>query len=64
MKVTIDADLCEGHGRCYALAPEVFTADDEGHGEVVQPTPDTPELREAAQTAAQNCPESAITITP
>ena len=35
MFVRIDTNQCEGHGRCYLLAPTVFSADDEGHGVVV-----------------------------
>ena len=31
MRVRVDEDLCTGHGRCYALAPEVFAPDDRGH---------------------------------
>ena len=30
-RVCVDADRCEGHGRCYTLAPDVFDADDVGH---------------------------------
>ena len=30
MKLTVDAHLCSGHGRCYTLVPELFTTDDEG----------------------------------
>ena len=26
MKVHVDQDRCEGHGRCYATAPDVFEA--------------------------------------
>ena len=35
MKVHVDEDRCEGHGRCYALAPAVFEPDDLGNAEVV-----------------------------
>ncbi len=31
MKIVLDSDRCTGHGRCYALAPDVYDADDEGH---------------------------------
>ncbi len=31
MKVTVDADLCVGHGRCYVLGPDVFGTDEFGH---------------------------------
>ena len=32
MKVHVDQELCQGHGRCYALAPELFEPDDLGNG--------------------------------
>ena len=61
MKVVIDTELCTGHGRCYALAPDVFDADDRGHGEVRIDEP-PPELEKQARLAAANCPERAITV--
>ena len=35
MKVRVDPDLCQGHGRCYAIAPELFEPDDLGNGEAI-----------------------------
>lgn len=61
MRVSVDGDLCAGHGRCYALAPDVFDSDDDGHG-VVRLTEVPPSLGEAARLAARNCPERAITV--
>ena len=61
MKVVIDSELCHGHGRCYMLAPEVFDADDRGHGLVLAESP-SPELEAKARLAAANCPEHAITV--
>ena len=61
MHVTLDSTSCQGHGRCYALAPQVFDTDDEGYA-VLLVTGDVPaELEGAAQLAADNCPEYAIT---
>ena len=62
MQVRIDLDRCEGHGRCYVLAPSVFAADAEGNGEVVRAELDSPELIAAAELAAKNCPEGAIAL--
>jgi ferredoxin len=62
MKVSVDEDRCQGHARCWAICPEVFDLDDEGHAVVI--TPDVPsELEAKAREAADNCPERAITVT-
>jgi ferredoxin len=61
MKISIDRDRCTGHGRCYALAPDVFAPDDEGNGMAI--VEDVPaELADAARRAAANCPERAIAL--
>jgi ferredoxin len=62
VKVRVDDAACEGHGRCYALAPDVFEADDHGHCIVVLPEPATDDSRAAARRGADNCPERAITV--
>ena len=62
MKVHIDEDKCEGHGRCYALAPAVFEPDDLGQGQVLGGGTVAPGEEERARLAAANCPELAITI--
>ncbi len=62
MRVTIDPELCTGHGRCYSLAPEVFEPDDRGLGRVVVTAELPPELDKAARLAAANCPESAVKV--
>lgn len=58
-KVAVDLDYCQAHGRCYALFPQLFTADDEGRGVVLGggAIPDDVDISEV--TAA--CPEAAIT---
>jgi ferredoxin len=62
MKVTVDPDQCQGHARCWAICPEVFSLDDEGHSFVaVDVVP--PELEDKARQAVNNCPERAITAT-
>ena len=63
MKLRFDRDKCQGHGHCYALAPTVFETDDEGYAVMLIDGDDVPpELETAARLAADNCPESAITI--
>ncbi|OBF04493.1 ferredoxin [Mycobacterium sp. 852002-10029_SCH5224772] len=60
-RVAVDADVCTGHGRCYALAPDVFDADEVGHS-VVLVEEVSGELEAQAVTAERNCPERAITL--
>jgi len=60
MKVHLDADKCVGHGRCYALALDVYDADDDGHC-IVRFDGDMPtDLVEAALKGVHNCPEDAL----
>jgi ferredoxin len=61
MRIKIDDDRCTGHGRCYALAPEVFEPDDEGHS-IVLHVEVPPELEAKARLGVDNCPEQAISI--
>jgi ferredoxin len=62
VKVQIDAGLCQGHGRCYDLAPALFGEDEEGYGQVLGDG-GVPPAREAdARRAALNCPEHAIEL--
>ena len=60
-RVSVDPDLCTGHGRCYTLAPDVFDADEVGHS-IVLVDDVAGELETHAATGEQNCPESAITL--
>ena len=62
MKVQIDAGRCQGHGRCYDLAPDLFGADDEGNGEVLGDGLVLPDQEHGARLAAANCPESAVAV--
>ncbi|RVX41654.1 ferredoxin [Nonomuraea polychroma] len=62
MKVKIDPERCQGHGRCYDLAPGLFGEDEEGYGQVVGDGVVPPEEEQAARLAAANCPERAIEI--
>ena len=61
MHVFIDSEACQGHGRCYAMAPDVYTADDEGCGEVIDAEIGDG-LADQARVGALNCPESAISL--
>ena len=61
MKLHLDRDLCQGHGRCYGIAPDLFECDDEGYAVLL--AEDVPAGNEPdAQLCADNCPEYAITI--
>ena len=62
MKIHLDTAKCQGHGRCYSLAPELFDCDDLGTGVVKVTGELTDEQLERAKLAAGNCPEFAIEI--
>ena len=62
MKVKVDRDLCQGHNRCSALAPDLFVLDDFGYAAAAGDGTVSPERVELARLAADNCPEFAILI--
>ena len=61
MRVTVDPDLCEGHRRCEAAAPEVFKVDDDDLSRVLIERPGE-ELRDKVDRAVRVCPRQAINI--
>ena len=63
MRVEIELEVCTGHGRCYELAPNVFTDDDRGYGQVLNPVV-APEFVGEARSAAGACPERAVLLRP
>jgi ferredoxin len=62
VKVQINSGLCQGHGRCYDLAPALFGADDEGYGQVLGDGAVPPDQEQDARLAAANCPEYAVLL--
>ena len=62
MRVRVLGDKCQGHGRCYALAPELFEADDYGNAHERNGGEVAPGQEDQARLAADNCPEFAIEV--
>jgi ferredoxin len=62
VKVQINPELCQGHGRCYDLAPDLFGADDEGYGLVLGDGTVSQDAKHDADLAVLNCPEQAIEL--
>ncbi len=62
MRVIVDEEKCQGHNRCFAIAPELFDVDDFGTAIALNDGVVPPELEDKARLAAANCPEYAITI--
>ena len=60
LRVRIESELCQGHNRCCAVAPELFEADDMGNARVKGDGSVTSALEAKAKLAMANCPEHAI----
>jgi ferredoxin len=61
MRIIVDHNLCTGHGRCAAVAPNVYQLDAEGFSAIVEADVE-PGDEDAARAGASNCPERAIRI--
>ena len=65
MRLAVDGSSCMGHGRCYQIASDLLTFDDEGYVTIRDAAIDVPDDQlEAAEDAAATCPEQAITLIP
>jgi ferredoxin len=63
VKLHVDGDVCTGHGRCYTVAPDLLTYDDEGFVSIRDETIAVPaDQIQAAEDAAATCPEEAISL--
>lgn len=61
MRVVVDHERCDGHGRCFAVAPSVYDVDDDGYSTVDDVTV-APGMEDAAREGAAACPRQAITV--
>jgi ferredoxin len=61
-KVRVDSDKCQGHNRCYAMAPGMFKVDEYGYATPQGDGRLDPDDVELAERAVENCPERAIDI--
>lgn len=62
MRVLLDQERCQGHNRCYALAPEIFDVDDYGVAVLLNDGVVPAGLEDKARLAIANCPEFAISL--
>ena len=62
MKIRVDPDLCQGHSRCYGIAPQLFDVDDYGMATAKNDGIVADADVDLAKLAITNCPERAIEI--
>jgi len=61
MRVTVDLDLCQGHGVCESEAPAVFAVGRDHLVEVLDPSPPE-DQRTSVDAAVRFCPTHALSI--
>lgn len=61
MRLRVDKQRCQGHGRCYTLAPELLEPDTSGHA-LVHSELDNLAALSRAERALGNCPEYALSL--
>ncbi|GAA3742255.1 ferredoxin [Spinactinospora alkalitolerans] len=63
MFISVDAAACMGHGRCYSVAADLLSDDEQGFVAQSGQTLRIPgDLLDQAREAADACPEGAISI--
>jgi ferredoxin len=63
LRVHVDSEKCQGHNRCYAIAPDLFDVDDLGFATERNDGVVPERMEDLARAAVANCPEFAIEIT-
>jgi ferredoxin len=61
MRVTVDLDLCQGHGVCESEAPTVFELGKDKAVTILDATPEESQ-RVEVEAAVRFCPTSALRI--
>jgi ferredoxin len=62
LRVRVDRERCQGHARCFALAPELFALDQFGNGRERGDGAVAAALEDKARLAQANCPELAVEV--
>ena len=62
LRVRVDRQRCQGHARCFALAPELFELDQWGNARELGDGTVAAPLEAKARLAQANCPEFAIDV--
>lgn len=62
LRVSVDNSICQGHARCWHLAPEFFTLDDEGYCNIGQGKSVPPGREDEVMAGVRACPEKALHI--
>jgi ferredoxin len=61
VKVSVDRGLCEAHGNCMSLEPEVFDLGDDDVLTILDEEPDESK-RAVIEQAVIRCPRQALTL--
>jgi ferredoxin len=62
VRIKVDADKCQGHNRCKAIAPALFVLDEFGNSQAAGDGIVPADQLDKAYLAKSNCPEFAIDI--
>ena len=62
MRIVLDTEKCQGHGRCWGLAPALFDSDDNGNAVLIGDGTVAEGQADAARLAEEICPEYAISV--
>ena len=61
MKIKVNKEKCAGHARCAAVAPEIYTLDDDGYISFSEAEISN-DLKDKAIRGARACPERIIIV--
>lgn len=62
MKISVDDDVCDGHGQCYVVDPDLFPLNEDGYSDVGRGRAVPPGQESIARDGVGACPVAALTV--
>jgi ferredoxin len=60
VRISVDNEVCQAHGQCNAVDPDLFTLDDDGYSNIGTDKDVPPGREVAAEQGVDSCPVQAL----
>lgn len=62
MRITVDEGVCDGHGQCYVVDPDLFPLNEDGYSDIGEGKPVPAGEERTALDGVAACPVAALVV--